>query len=306
MDTPAPLPPRVEQFCRAAARGEPLAEAARRAGYPPVAARRHAAELWVRDDVQARIGALREAEENREQAMIGSMRGKYERMLDVFWKNGKLDAASRTMAQWWRFEKDVRAQRTVTPRERERLHDEVRDDLREQMRPEIAEELRAEMREEIGAELRAQARAQAGPVQTMTNRDAGGVSASPSPATPGRSMTNHDAGGVSASPSPATPGLSMTNHDAGRVSASPKPAALGRPVSLRHELDEIEALLAATDADDAALEAALHAVHAARGDTRDDPHDDEDGRPLSALDARLREIGRTMVVRLPSSGIEDD
>ncbi|HEV7368348.1 hypothetical protein [Arenibaculum sp.] len=265
MDTPAPLPPRVEQFCRAAARGEPLAEAARRAGYAPVAARRHAAELWARDDVQARIGALREAEENREQAMIDSMRRKYERMLDIFWKNGKSEAASRTMAQWWRFEKDVRAQRTLTPRERERLHDEVRDDLREQMRPEIAEELRAEMREEIAARLReeigAELHAQAGPVRTVTK------------------------------------------HDAGRVSASPKPAAPGRPVSLRDELDEIEALLAATDKNAAAFESVLHALH---DDPHDDPHDDEDDRPLSALDARLREIGRAMIVRPPSPGIADD
>ncbi|HEV7372036.1 hypothetical protein [Arenibaculum sp.] len=246
MDTPAPLPPRVEQFCGAVARGEPLAEAARRAGYPPVAARRHAAELWVRDDVQARIGVLREAEENREQAMIGSMRHKYERMLDFFWKNGKLDAASRTMAQWCRFEKDVRAQRTVTPRERERLHEEVREDLREQMRPEIAEDLREEMREEIaarlreeiGAELRAQAGMHAGPVRTVTKHDVRQVSAPPKPAP----VTKHDVGGVSAPSKPA----------------APKPAAAERPKSAREELDEIEALLAASlHAEGSALERSL-------------------------------------------------
>ncbi|HEV7369375.1 hypothetical protein, partial [Arenibaculum sp.] len=54
-----PLASSIELFCRIAARGAPLAEAARRAGCAPGSA------PWSRADVRARLVELSAQEENR-------------------------------------------------------------------------------------------------------------------------------------------------------------------------------------------------------------------------------------------------
>ncbi|HSK38704.1 MAG TPA: terminase small subunit, partial [Arenibaculum sp.] len=52
------LSPRQELFCRFAALGHTLAEAARRAGYSPTSARQRGSELYARQQIQDRVAVL--------------------------------------------------------------------------------------------------------------------------------------------------------------------------------------------------------------------------------------------------------
>ena len=53
-----PLPARHEAFCRHLADGCSQAEAARRAGYPPVSSKQRGSELYARTEIQTRLGQL--------------------------------------------------------------------------------------------------------------------------------------------------------------------------------------------------------------------------------------------------------
>ncbi|HEV7367834.1 hypothetical protein, partial [Arenibaculum sp.] len=164
-------------FCRIAARGAPLAEAARRAGCAPGSA------PWSRADVRARLVELSAQEENRREALVEQMRRQHDELYGKLVEQGHFPAAARLLAHQWRFEKDVGAVRAVTRAERERLredlHEEVRGELREELRGKIQAELveelrkelaglRKEMRDELRAEMRAGPKTKTG---TVTKHD---------------------------------------------------------------------------------------------------------------------------------------
>ncbi|HEV7371084.1 hypothetical protein, partial [Arenibaculum sp.] len=92
-----PLAPSIELFCRIAARGAPLAEAARRAGCAPGSA------PWARADVRARLVALSAEEENRHEALVEQMRRQHDELYGKLVEQGQFPAAARLLAHRWRF-----------------------------------------------------------------------------------------------------------------------------------------------------------------------------------------------------------
>jgi phage terminase small subunit len=182
-----PLAPRIELFCRTVARGGSLAEAARRAGYAAGSARQRGSELWAREEVQARIGMLSAEEEERGEALVERMRRQQEELYDRLVEHGHFAVAARLLMHRWRFEKEVGTLRAQTWAERDRLHEELREEVRDELRAELIGEVRAELvaelrrdlveglRRELHADLLAEMRAKkakaAAPGAGVTERD---------------------------------------------------------------------------------------------------------------------------------------
>ncbi|HEV7368301.1 hypothetical protein, partial [Arenibaculum sp.] len=141
------MAPRIELFCRIAARGEPLAEAARRAGYAP------GSTPWAHADVRARLAELSAEEEDRHEALVEQMRRQHDELYGKLVEQGHVPAAARLLAHRWRFEKDVGAVRAVTRAERERLREDLREDVRDELRDELRGKVQAELVEELRKEL---------------------------------------------------------------------------------------------------------------------------------------------------------
>ncbi|HEV7372713.1 hypothetical protein [Arenibaculum sp.] len=141
------MAPRIELFCRIAARGEPLAEAARRAGYAPGSA------PWAHADVRARLVELSAEEEDRHEALVEQMRRQHDELYGKLIEQGHFPAAARLLTHRWRFEKEVGAVRAVTRAERERLREDLREDVRDELREELRGKVQAELVEELRKEL---------------------------------------------------------------------------------------------------------------------------------------------------------
>ena len=184
---PEPLPPRIELFCHAAARGETLTASARLAGYAPASARQRGSELWARDDVQTRTGFLIAEAERVALARIDRLRRRHDDLYQRCLDDRQHGVAARVLAMQCRFEAAIAHPRHRRRAERDRLSEELRQELRQELR----EELIAELREDIRAELVAEALA-------------------------GQSGTFHDA-----APEISPPVQSGTFHDIGRETPPP-------------------------------------------------------------------------------------
>jgi hypothetical protein len=263
-----PLHPCEELFCRAAARGDTLAAAARAAGYAPGSARRRGAELWARDEIQNRIGVLSAAHEARIEAEVEELRTLTRSLFEYSCRTDRISQAVRLLTFRYRLHRDTLAARAPTRAERERLREELRDELapevRSDLRLEMAASVRAELRRELHAEVVAEVAVTNGPEPSVTKRDAGRVLSRlvaepsvtdrdirrvPSPPAMEPSVTDRDTRRV---PPPAV--AAAPDHDALKAFEALLRAARARPPADRHrknaairaELDEIEALLKAS------------------------------------------------------------
>jgi phage terminase small subunit len=269
----------MERFCRLAARGGSLAEAARGAGYAPASARQRASELWARDDVQHRIADLRAELEDEDEADLKAIRDDAQHACDAAMKDRKFTTVARLLAQLYRMHRDAITDRGRSRAERERL----REEMREEMRDDIAEELREEMRDRIAEEMRAELRAR--PPQPAPH---------PEPPAPPRTMSNHDVDAAiapEAAAEPAVPGRAdppapprnMTNHDV-RPGSAPSRAA----VPAAYTMAQIDALAASgepiTDEQQAAIRAGLEAEF---GDLETALLEDRPMTPLQDMFVRL-------------------